>query len=218
MIFFKPTEIHDYIMVKRKNKERSRVGLSREMQIGKAGEYLVCADLIMKGFVAYPSEQGLQYDVVLDTGKKLLKIQVKTTSTTRKIPSQFKVSMAYLFDIRRAGKFHKKIHNIRNINLFAFVCLDTRQVAYMKPRTAPYAIILRADALRGTYYDEKGIADYESAKILKKQGLNNNEIAEKLNIHFSTVSKILQPKYKPFKSKRKYFSELERDRTWFLKP
>ena len=32
---------------------------SKQLQIGKAGEYLVCADLIMKGFIAFPSEQGL---------------------------------------------------------------------------------------------------------------------------------------------------------------
>ena len=38
-----------------------------DLQIGKAGEYLVCADLILRGFVAYPSEQGLPYDIVLDT-------------------------------------------------------------------------------------------------------------------------------------------------------
>jgi len=35
-----------------------------DMQVGKAGEYLVCADLISKGYVAYLSEQGLPYDVV----------------------------------------------------------------------------------------------------------------------------------------------------------
>ena len=28
-----------------------------DLQIGKAGEYIVCADLILKGFVAFPSEQ-----------------------------------------------------------------------------------------------------------------------------------------------------------------
>jgi len=45
---------------------------SKELQIGKAGEYLVCADLILKGFIAYPSEQGLPYDVFLDIDGKLI--------------------------------------------------------------------------------------------------------------------------------------------------
>ena len=35
------------------------------------------SDLIMKGFIAFPSEQGLPYDVLLDNGDKLLKVQVK---------------------------------------------------------------------------------------------------------------------------------------------
>ena len=37
------------------------------LECGKAGEYLVCADLILKGYIAYPSEQGLPYDVVMVT-------------------------------------------------------------------------------------------------------------------------------------------------------
>lgn len=59
-----------------------------DMQAGKAGEYLVCADLILKGFVAYPSEQGLPYDVVLDCGGKLLKVQVKATRTHKQTPQR----------------------------------------------------------------------------------------------------------------------------------
>ena len=59
---------------------------SNELQIGKAGEYLACADLIMKGLVAFPSEQGLPYDVLVDTGKRLLRVQVKSTTAPRVIP------------------------------------------------------------------------------------------------------------------------------------
>ena len=68
-----------------------------DLQIGKAGEYLVCADLITQGFIAYPSEQGLKYDVVVDTGKKLYKIQVTTTRTYRAIPQRKDYTPAYLF-------------------------------------------------------------------------------------------------------------------------
>ena len=63
---------------------------SNELQIGKAGEYIVCADLIMKGLIAFPSEQGLPYDVVIDTGKKILRCQVKTTERARVIPQREK--------------------------------------------------------------------------------------------------------------------------------
>ena len=76
---------------------------SKEMQTGKAGEYLVCADLILKGFVAFPSEQGLPYDVLLDTGNKLLKVQVKTTMGARKVPQRNTETSAYIFNVKRNG-------------------------------------------------------------------------------------------------------------------
>ena len=72
---------------------------SKQLQIGKAGEYLVCADLIMKGFIAFPSEQGLPYDVLLDNGDKLLRVQVKTTEKYRSIPQRNVDTKAYIFNI-----------------------------------------------------------------------------------------------------------------------
>lgn len=40
--------------------------ISRELQIGKAGEHLVCCDLLTHGFNAFLSDQGLPFDVVTD--------------------------------------------------------------------------------------------------------------------------------------------------------
>jgi hypothetical protein len=39
--------------------------------MGKAAEHLVCADLLMKGYNAFLSAQGLPYDVVIDQGRGL---------------------------------------------------------------------------------------------------------------------------------------------------
>ena len=74
---------------------------SNMLQIGKAGEYLVCADLILKGYIAFLSEQGLPYDVLLDNGNKLVKIQVKTTQSYKSIPQRNIDSKAYIFNIKR---------------------------------------------------------------------------------------------------------------------
>ena len=38
--------------------------LITELQIGEAGEHLVCADLILKGMPTFQSAQGLPFDVV----------------------------------------------------------------------------------------------------------------------------------------------------------
>ena len=39
--------------------------------MGKAAQHPVCADLLMKGYNAFPSAQGLPYYVVIDLGRRL---------------------------------------------------------------------------------------------------------------------------------------------------
>ena len=139
-----------------------------EMQIGKAGEYLVCADLILKGFIAFPSEQGLPYDVVLDIEGKLYKVQVKTTITYRIVErTNAKDTNAYVFSIKRKGKNGKKRYTNDEIDIFALVCLDTMQIGYIKNADMPTTINLRVDSLRGTYHDEKGKQDEKQKRNIR---------------------------------------------------
>jgi hypothetical protein len=189
--------------------------LSNELQIGKAGEYLVCADLIMKGFVAFPSEQGLPYDVLMDNGKRLLRIQVKATTAPRIIPQRAKESQAYIFNIKRHGKNNSQRYDDREVDMFALVCLDTRQVGYLLNGDMPATLNLRVDSLRGTYYDEKGIQDYEKAVELSKTISNQSEIARQMNMHVSQVNRMLMPGYVPFQTNARYFSDIIRDAEWF---
>jgi hypothetical protein len=189
--------------------------LSNELQIGKAGEYLVCADLIMKGLVAFPSEQGLPYDVLVDTGKRLLKVQVKTTTAPRIVPQRAKDSYAYIFTIKRHGKRNTQIYDDGEVDIFALVCLDTRLVGYLRNEEMPTTVNFRVDSLRGTYYDEKGIQDYEKAVELSKTISNQSEIARQMNIHVSQVNRMLMPGYVPFQTNARYFSDIIRDAEWF---
>ena len=191
---------------------------SKQLQIGKAGEYLVCANLILKGFVAFPSEQGLPYDVLLDNGSKLLKVQVKTTEKPRLI-SQERINPipVYSFSIKRAGKDGKTRYGLNEIDLFALVCLDTMQIGYITNKEMPTTINIRVDNLRGSYHDEKGVKDYEMCLKEYKTDKNKSNIARKLNLAKAVVSKYLQPKYKPFKTGARYFSDFIRDPSWFLK-
>ncbi|NLD79524.1 MAG: hypothetical protein GX641_04295 [Mollicutes bacterium] len=188
---------------------------SNELQVGKAGEYLVCADLILKGFVAFPSEQGLPYDVLLDTGNKLLRVQVKTTKKPRKIPQRNKDSLAYIFSIKLHGKSNKKINN--DCDIFALVCLDTMKIGYILGNEMPSTINIRADSLRGNYYDEKGISDYKKCIELYKTIKNQSEIARQLNLAVATVNRYLKPDWIPFKTSARYFNDFIRDRQWFQK-
>ena len=188
---------------------------SNELQVGKAGEYLVCADLILKGFVAFPSEQGLPYDVLLDTGNKLLRVQVKTTEKPRKIPQRNKDSMAYIFTIKLHGRGNKKINN--DCDVFALVCLDTMKIGYVLGNEMPSTINIRADNLRGSYYDEDGLITYQKAIELKNQGLNNRSIALHLGKHEAVISRCLKKDFTPFKTNARYFSDFIRDKEWFQK-
>ena len=190
---------------------------SKQLQIGKAGEYLVCADLILKGFISFPSEQGLPYDVLLDTGEKLLKVQVKTTEKYRSVPQRNVDTKAYIFNIKRAGNKGKTRYSENEIDLFALVCLDTMKIGYVKNIDMPETINIRVDSERGNYYDEKGVKDYEMCLKEYKTDKNKSNIARKLNLAPAVVSRYLQPKYKPFKTGARYFSDFIREPSWFLK-
>ena len=188
---------------------------SKELQTGKAGEYLVCADLILKGFVAFPSEQGLPYDVLLDTGEKIIRIQVKTTNGPRVIPQRAVDSKAYIFNVKKCGKGNNKRYGQNEIDIFALVCLDTRMIGYVKTDDMPDTINYRVDSLSGSYYDEKGIQDYKIVSDLFSSGASRREISARTGIAYATISRMLQPGYKPFKTKARYFSETQRSPEWF---
>jgi len=113
------------------------------LQLGKAGEYLVCADLILQGYIAYPSEQGLHYDVVVDIGKKLMRIQVKTTATYKAIPQRKRYSPAYLFNARRCGKDGRQSYSDDDVDIMAFVCLEDKLIGYVPIKNVKQSLHFR---------------------------------------------------------------------------
>lgn len=103
-----------------------------DLQIGIVGEHLVCADLILKGYIAFPSEQGLPYDVVLWARNKLYKVQVKTTRKPSPIPQRKKRTEKYIINIRRCGKNGRRFYKKEEVDIFAVVALDTKTIGYIK--------------------------------------------------------------------------------------
>ncbi len=187
---------------------------SNELQIGKAGEYLTCYDMIMKDCIAYLSEQGLPYDVVIDTGSKLLKCQVKTTERPRVIPQRNKETLAYIFNVKRHGKNGTKRYDENEIDIFALVCLDNKDVGYIKNERMPDTLNLRVDQLRGQYHDEKGIVNFEN--VMKLKNKTQREISQITGLHISAISRMLQNNYKPYKTNARYFSDIKRGKEWFI--
>ena len=111
------------------------MNLSNELQIGKAGEHLVCVDLILQGYNAFLADQGLPYDVLIDIEGKIKKIAVKSTLKLRSYETHIlkrkgKAENIYRFGTRR-GKGGKIRAGEKDVDYYAFVALDIRKIAYI---------------------------------------------------------------------------------------
>lgn len=115
-----------------------------DLELGKAAEHLVAADLILSGYRAFLSDQGLPYDVVVDLDGRLVRLQVKATRMQRSVPQRTLERPGYLFNHKRSGKNGSRSYSGTEFDIFAFVALDIRCVAYMPFRDAPkQCLILR---------------------------------------------------------------------------
>ena len=159
-----------------------------DLQIGKAGEYLVCADLILNGFIAFPSEQGLPFDVVLNIDGRLLKVQVKTTRKAKSIPQRKTDIPAYIFHIGNNGKgCSRKKYDKNQVDIFALVALDTRMISYLPHFDTQTTMNFRVPEFRGQYHDEQGLSNKKEVTDLRDAGLSCPKIAEKLGMKLSLV-------------------------------
>ena len=103
---------------------------SKELNMGRAGQYIVLADLLLKGLKTFPTSEGVNYDVVVDLNGKIIRLQVKTTRG-KKIKSHCE-NPVYFFHLKRTGKFGKRIYQIGEFEAFALVALDIKKIFYLK--------------------------------------------------------------------------------------
>lgn len=126
------------------------MGLSNELQLGKAGEHLVCFNLILQGYNAFLADQGLPFDVLIEKDGELKKIQVKTTT---KLVTYGKAKNIYRFGLRNGKGGRSRIREV-DCDYYAFVALDIKEIAYI-PMKEMYA---RSGKLKQTM-------DFKSRKI-----------------------------------------------------
>lgn len=103
---------------------------SKQLDIGRAGEYITIADLIMQGEKCYLTDQGLNYDIVVDREGEIYRGQIKTTENMRVIREG--ANPVYFFHLRRAGKNGKREYQEGEFEFYALVALDIRKVFYVK--------------------------------------------------------------------------------------
>ncbi len=159
-----------------------------DLQIGKAGEYLVCADLILKGYVAFLAEQGLQYDVILDYNDKLYRLQIKSTRYPYLTPQRQSDTYSYQFNARRMGKGGRKSYSDTDVDIFALVALDTKQIGYISVKDAVQSMHFRVREYQGQYYDERlEVRRQEVLELHDKKGKSFSEIGKILGIGKDTA-------------------------------
>lgn len=114
------------------------------MRKGTAGEYLVCADLLLKGYSAVLSVACEPYDILVDYGDSIKRIQVKSANKKKN-------SSSYKFTLnsgRGGGGSHaKRVKlDLTQFDILALVTLDTKKVYYI-----PFDLIKNSDGrVKGT--------------------------------------------------------------------
>jgi len=114
-----------------------------DLAAGTAAEHLVCADLMLCGYRAFLADQNCPYDVAVDAGGRLVRIQVKATRGPRRIPQIREHVAAYMWHVRRAGKGGRRIYTNRDFDLLALVGLDIRRIAYLSPTHSKQTVHIR---------------------------------------------------------------------------
>jgi hypothetical protein len=156
----------------------------QDLELGKAGEHLVCADLILRGYRAYLSDQGLPYDVICDYNGCLIKIQVKTTAHVV-IRQEARKTPGYMFNLKKVGKNRNGIFQSKLVDIFALVAIDEKSIGYIYSNEVKQTISIRSERYRGSYTGENGkdgragsyMSDYPFSRIIKdidNKGENEN--------------------------------------------
>lgn len=74
------------------------------LELGKAAEHLVAADLILQGYRCFLSDQGLPYDLVVDMAGQLIRLQCKACCFPRNVNADGRTKrIAYGWAVRRRG-------------------------------------------------------------------------------------------------------------------
>ncbi len=153
-----------------------------EFELGVAGEYLVCFDLAMQGIKAFPSDQGLPFDLVMNYRSKLLKVQVKSSGSPRTTNQRGDQPPLYIIGNMKRGRFGKHRYQSCDVDLFALVGISERAVGYVACRDIKGTTQIRSELYRGQYYSESIDERIIEEVRLRSLGASLTEIAKRMNV------------------------------------
>jgi len=153
-------------------------------RFGRIGEHLVCADLLLSGFEAY-MVYDRPYDLIVESGSKLYKVQIKTTYQARYAYQKSKTQKrVYSFNVHRNGYRRGNAYKQGDVDLFALVALDSKYIAYMPFSNRAGNILFRDPKLKGTYSNERGFELCPKIQELKEHGFKPSQIIKELGISY----------------------------------
>jgi hypothetical protein len=117
-----------------------------DLALGTAAEHLVCADLLLRGYNAFLTDQNCAYDIAVDIDGRLVRVQIKSTRRVKKIPQIKHHRSSYMFFVRRAGKGGKRVYKPNDFDLLALVATDCKQIAYLPPSQLRGTVHIRTGA------------------------------------------------------------------------
>ena len=125
--------------------------------IGRAGEHIVIAELLMAGHEAFICEGKAPFDVAAIIDRRLVRIQVKTTAGYKQCPQRQNSTPVYAFSARKIGKLQRQGYQEGDAELVAYVALDRRAAAYMPAAKIAQSTTLRIRAFADQYYCKTGM-------------------------------------------------------------
>lgn len=123
---------------------------------GRAGEHLVCADILARGHECFIAEGRLPYDVVADIHGRIVRIQVKTTSGAKQCPQRQNETPVYLWNARKFGKGGRHSYKQHDADLVAYVALDRGLIAYKTTERIAQSTVMRIREYEDQYYTKTG--------------------------------------------------------------
>lgn len=144
------------------------------LEIGRASEHLVVADLITQGFRAFLTDQGLPYDVIVDVNGLLRRVQVKAACFARDANCKGRSKrICYNWFVRRQGKGGRKRLSDSTCDIIALVALDVRRVAYVPVFACSTTVSLSLEPEPGQFgYTISELEDFQQALNGKPRGLS----------------------------------------------
>lgn len=124
------------------------------LAVGIAAEHLVCADLLLQGFRAFMSDQNCPYDIAVEIGGRMVRIQVKATREVRPLQQYKTAQSAYQWHVRRAGRQGRRVYADDEFDLLALVALDIKRVAYLPPSKHRQTVHIRPLGTGGKQFDD----------------------------------------------------------------